>query len=134
MSGKAFLAIFLPRYSTLAGAGEFVTLPFDATRFERVSMHVWRGQMVGTNPGFSVSFEESTDKDGWFSLNPTGADPGQYTEQVYSYDLARRYLRVRIVLGGTGPVATCYAFARLEKRREGVATVEARSPGDAGGV
>jgi hypothetical protein len=90
----------------------------DVTDFEKAILNVWRGAMIGSaSPTFAISFEESTDQDTWTTCtNGTGGDPGANTEAQYSPTLAKRWFRVKIIVGGTNPGVTCWAVGFLEQR------------------
>ena len=52
---------FLPRFTTLVGVASFSTIPIDVTNLSSVQLQVWRGDLAGTAPTFTVYVEESLD-------------------------------------------------------------------------
>ena len=119
MAGELVPLVLIPRYSTLSGAGDFTTVAMDVTQYERAIVNVWRGELVGTSPTFGVTFEESTDQTTWSTCSgsPSGGDPGQDTEQQWQPTLQKRWFRIKVAMGGTGPVGTCWAVGFLEERQ-----------------
>ncbi len=112
--------VFLPRFSTLVGASSFTTQPLDVSRFASAQFQLWRGPLRGTDPTFLCYLEESLDADHWVlgPSTPTGYDPGTddptlTRPKLFSYAFRLRWFRVRVELGGTDPVATCWAEGLL---------------------
>jgi hypothetical protein len=65
-----------------------------------------------------VTLEESTDQQSWSTCTGTTAnyDPGSGTEGQQTATLKKRWFRIKVTLGGTGPVATCWALGFLMMR------------------
>ena len=117
MSGRTVPAIFLPRYTTYAGAGDFTTMPVDVTAFEQLELVFWRGAFVGTNVVYNLYLEVSGDQDEWQVLNPPGGlDPGAKTASSLVQALPMQYLRLRTNITGTGATVTSYAYGNLVMR------------------
>jgi len=118
MAGELVPLVMLPRYTTYAGDSTFTTVAMDVTDYQKAILNVWRGKLVGSGPTFDISFEESTDQDSWtVCTNGSGGDPGTETEAQYTPDLNKRWFRVKITLGGSSPIATCWAIGFLEMRQ-----------------
>ncbi len=112
--------VFLPRFTTLVGATSFLTAPLDVSRFGSIQLQLWRGPLRGTTPTFQAYLEESLDADTWVlgPATPTGYDPavddpGLLRPKLFSYGFRLRWFRIRIVLGGTNPIVTCWAEGLL---------------------
>ncbi len=118
MAGELVPLVLLPRYTTYAGASEFTTIAMDVSEYEKALVNAWRGKLVGSSPTFAMVFEESTDQQAWATCtNGAGGDPGQETEVQYAPEFKKRWFRVKVTLGGTSPVATCWAIGFLELRQ-----------------
>jgi len=119
MAGKRLPVVFASRFTTYAGGGDFPTVALDLADYESAVIHVWRGMLVGSMPSFGVTFEESTDSITWTTCSGTTAeaDPGQQTEVPYMVTLGKRFVRVRVSLGGANTVASCYAYGHLVRRQ-----------------
>ena len=123
MAGELIPLVMLPRYTTYASSGsqDFTTIAMDVTQFESAILNVWRSGLSSTgSPTFKIYFEESTDQTSWSTCAGTGGsgqDPGAATEAQYTATLAKRWFRVRVSLGGTDPVATCWCVGFLEERQ-----------------
>ena len=119
MAGELIPLVLLPRYTTYAGASSFVTIAMDVTDYESAIVNVWRGLLIGTSPTFGITFQESTDQVTWSTCSGTsaGSDPGAETEAQYTATLKKRWFRVKVDLGGTDPIATCWAVGFLEERQ-----------------
>lgn len=116
-SGELVPLVMIPRYSTYCGASVFTTIAMDVTEYQKAILNCWRGKLSGSSPTFAIAFEESTDQVSWTTCtNGTGGDPGEETEVQYTPDLKKRWFRVKVTLGGTNPVATCWAVGFLEMR------------------
>jgi hypothetical protein len=120
MAGEFVPLVLLPRYSTYAGASTFTTIGMEVSEYSSASVNVWRGKLLGTTPTFGVTFEESIDQLTWSTCTGTsaGVDPGEETEALYTATLKKRWFRIKVVLGGTSPAATCWAIGFLEKREQ----------------
>lgn len=119
MAGVQTPVVMLPRYSTYAGAEDFVTIAMDVTAYVTATLNVWRAALVGTSPTFAIAFEESTDQNNWTACTVSPAstpDPGADTETQYTVTLAKRWFRVKVTLGGTDPVSTCWCVGFFEER------------------
>ena len=116
MNGALVPVVLLPRYSTYFGAGDFTTVPLNVEAYSKGTITLWRGRLLGTTPAFKAYFEDSHDTVTWTPFNPSGEDPGNVSSMIVRFDLARRWLRVRIDLDGTQPAVTCWAVGTLELR------------------
>jgi len=117
MKGQLVPVALLPRYSSFFGAAAYATAPMNVEAYCKGTMTLWRGPLPGTStPTFKAYFEDSHDGVVWTPFNPSGEDPGEDVAMVVRFDLQRRWLRVRVVLGGTDPAVSCFAVGNLELR------------------
>ena len=117
MAGELVPLVLIPRYSTFVGAHSFTTIGMEVSDYSKAIVNVWRGDLTGTSPTFAVQFEESTDQSNWtICTNGTGGDPGADTEAQYTPELNKRWFRIQITLGGTGPAVSAWAIGFLELR------------------
>ena len=107
---RAQPVLFLPKFSTLAGAASFTSVPLDVSALESIQIVAWRGALRGTDPTFQVILEESMDAEVWTAgaVAATGYDPGADTTKQLRYCFELRWFRVRVELGGTDPMVTCW--------------------------
>lgn len=110
--------VFLPRFTTLCGSTSFTTAPLDVSAYGTVQMQVWRAEMRGTSPTFTLYLEESLDCEHWV-VGPSAPQPYVIPStppkdpQFFSYAFRLRWFRLRVVLAGTNPIATCWAEGLL---------------------
>lgn len=120
MAGELTPLVLLPRYTTYAGASTFVTIAMDVTEFQSAITSCWRGKLLGTNtPTVAFTFQESSDQQNWTTCggsNVNGYDPGEETEGQSTATLTKQWFRIKVVLGGTTPAATCWVVGYLERR------------------
>ena len=119
MAGQLVPLVLIPRYTTYSGNQEFTTIGMDVTSYETVIVNFWRTALIGTGTAISVYFEESTDQNAWSVCAGSPAqpvDPTAATETQYSYTLAKRWFRLRVVLPNANNIMTCYAVGFLEER------------------
>lgn len=117
MAGEFVPLVMLPRYTSLVGTGDFTTIGMDVSEYSSAYLNCWRGALTGTSPTFAIVFEESTDQVTWSTCTSGGGgDPGASTEQQYNPTLKKRWFRIKVTLGGTGPAVSCWAIGFLEKR------------------
>jgi hypothetical protein len=119
MPGELVPLVLLPRFSTFAGQSTFVTIAMDVTEYSAGIVNCWRGKLLGSSPVFTLTFEESSDQVTWATCggtNVSGYDPGEETEGQANATLVKRWFRVKVILGGTTPAATCWAVGFLEQR------------------
>ena len=121
MAGELTPLVLLPRYTTYAGASDFVTIAMDVSDYQKAIINLWRGILLGGSPTITFSCEESTDQVFWTpcaGTNVTAFDPGQADEKQATATLAKRWFRLKVALTGSspGPAATCWAVGFLEQR------------------
>lgn len=118
MAGQLAPVVMIPRYSAYTGADTFTTVPIEVSRYDSMLLSVWRSPLIGTSPTFTITFEQSMDQQTWstITVSPANTDPGADAETQYSGSLTKRWFRVKIVLGGTNPVATCYVVGAFVMR------------------
>lgn len=109
--------VFLPRFTTLAGATTFLTAPIDVSQFAGAQFQVWRGDIrLKTGTGtFSVTFEESLDTETWV-VGPSTPQPyvvPAHDVRMFSYSFRLRWFRLKIEVTGADPVVTCWAEGLL---------------------
>lgn len=115
--GELVPLVLVPRFSTYAGATEFVTIAMDVTQYQNAIVNAWRAVLLGTSPTFLMELQESSDQVNWTTCTGgTGFDPGQTTEVQKNAELNKRWFRIKVILTGTGVVATCWAVGFLEQR------------------
>jgi hypothetical protein len=118
MAGELVPLVMIPRFTTLSGAGDFYTVGMDVTEYETATLNVWRGPDVGTTPTFQITCQESTDQTNWTTCAGSGATsnntPG--AEIQIEATLKKRWFRVKVTLGGSSPVLSCWAVGFLEER------------------
>ena len=118
MAGELVPVEMVPRYSTYCGATDFLTIAMDVSRYSAGQLTAWRGPAVGTTPTFGITCQESSDGVTWATCADSTADtdPGANTEVALAPTFSRRFFRIKITLGGTSPVATCWISGFLEQR------------------
>lgn len=117
MAGELVPLVLLPRYSSFVGAHDFTTIGMEVSDYSSAIVNVWRGELGGSTPTFTVTFEESTDQNTWSTCaNATPGDPGADTETQYTPTLNKRWFRVKITLTGTIPTVSAWAIGFLEMR------------------
>jgi hypothetical protein len=118
MAGVLVPLVLIPRYTSYAGAAtDFITIGMDVTDYEKAIVSFWRAPLVGTAPAIVINFEESMDQLNWTTC--TGGpytDPTAGVEGQFNPIITKRWFRVKITLGGTGPVATCWCIGFLQQR------------------
>lgn len=119
MAGELQPLVMLPRYSTFAGEDTYYTIAMDVTEFQAAILNVWRGKNNGTSPTFTASCEESVDQVNWTACaNGSTGSMGQSSEVQVTATITKRWFRLKIVMGGTNPVITCWAVGFLEQRQQ----------------
>ena len=118
MAGELVPLVLIPRYTTYSGDLTFTTIAMDVTDYQSAIVNVWRGKLLGTSPGITISFEESTDQVNWSTCaSGTGGDPGEDTEAQYTPTIAKRWFRAKVVLTGADPIVSSWAVGFLELRQ-----------------
>lgn len=122
MSGKYVPVVLFPRYSTTVGTGVYPSFPIDVTAFERLSVTLWRGMLIGTTPGFGITFQESNDRDAWTACiplaPPSGWDPGPMAELTVQVTLTKAWLRWVLALTGVEAGATMWGQGFFTRREQ----------------
>jgi hypothetical protein len=119
MAGELVPFVLVPRFSSYVGADAFYTIAMDVTEYENAIVNIWRGKLIGTTPTLAFTFQESSDQVTWSTCagtNVNAYDPGVDTEGQAVATLSKRWLRLKVNLGGTDPAATCWAVGFLEQR------------------
>ncbi|MCE9637719.1 MAG: hypothetical protein K8T90_18625 [Planctomycetes bacterium] len=118
--------VFLPRFTTLAGATSFATQPMDVSAYGGVQFQLWRGPFRTKSPSpaakLTAYLEESLDTETWV-LGPSAPGPhviGQAEIKFFSYDFRLRWFRLRIAVEGDEPMVTCWAEGLLRSGGGGV--------------
>jgi len=119
VKGTLVPVVLLPRYTGYLWADTFTTVPLNVEAYARGTITLWRGRMPGTTPTFKAYFEDSHDAVTWTPFNASGEDPGAAAAMIVRFELARRWLRVKVVLTGTGTGVSCWAAGFLEERVDG---------------
>ena len=118
MAGELVPLVMLPRFTTLHGATDFTTIGMEVADYSSAILNVFRGPVGGTSGTFAITCQESTDQQTWPNCSGATAsyDPGESTEGQLTPDLKKRWFRVKVTLGGTGPTVSCWALGFLEMR------------------
>jgi len=116
MKGKLVPVVLMPRYTGLVGPDTYTTAPVNTEAFARVVLTIWRGWMPGTSPTFTIDIQDSHDAETWTSLNTSAITTTDDGLTSVDYDLSRRWLRVKVVLGGTDSAVSCWVVGFLETR------------------
>lgn len=114
--------ILFPRYTTLAGAGDFRTLPINISGYESGDVMIWIGTIVGPTSGGGVTgtFEESTDQVHWTECDGTSPAlvSGQEVQFLPNFTKPWMRLTMSVALGvGNDPVVSSYAVGYLQRRK-----------------
>jgi len=124
MAGKRDRAILMPRYTTLAGDGDYTSIPIDVSAYEGGELVAWRGKLVGPDAGtgsVSVTFQESSDQVTWSICAGTASGTlSENTETQFVPAFKMAWMRVKVTLtAGTGdlPIVSCYVVGYLTRRR-----------------
>jgi hypothetical protein len=118
--------VFVPRYSSFMGEGEYLSAPIDVTAYWDAAVSVWRGKLVGADTAFKFYVQVSTDMVTWtdFPLNgagPTWVDPGEGQITVAAFVCTHQWVRAKVTLeknGADEPAVTCWAAGLITERVE----------------
>jgi hypothetical protein len=130
--------VFLPRFTTLAGATEFTTAPLDVSGQAGTQFQVWRGPIRVSSGGagtFTLYIEESLDAQSW-ALGPSTPQGFLIAENAtvfFAYSFRLRWFRLRVALGGTNPIGTCWAEGILRAGDGGMWGMPSLNPASATG-
>ena len=116
MKGSLVPFVLFPRYTGLLGAATYTSVPVNAESFSRVVLTLWRGWMPGTSPTFTIDIQDSHDAEEWTNLNTSAISTTDDGLTTVALDLSRRWLRAKVVLGGTDPAVSCWVAGFLETR------------------
>jgi len=134
--------VFVPRYTTLVGAGVFTTAPIDVSMQGGVQFQVWRGPFnVSSGAGtLTLYLEESLDCESW-ALGPSTPAPITIIEpvvsgvvQFFSYDFRLKWFRLRFETAGNNPMVAVWAEGILRGGGGGMWGIPAISGAAAGEV
>jgi hypothetical protein len=117
MPGVDASIVFLPRFTALVGAADFATAPLAVSEQGGAQFQVWRGPIrTASGPGtFTLYLEESLDAQTW-ALGPSAAQAITVAENsplFLSYSFRLRWFRLRVTLGGSSPMVSCWAEGLL---------------------
>lgn len=107
--------VLLPRFTCLAGATTFTTVPLDVSQFGAIQFQVWQGGICdqqGVNPKFQVSLEESIDAQHWAlgAGSPTPYVVAADEIRFFSHSFRLRWFRLKVELPeSSAPIVTCWA-------------------------
>ena len=111
--------VLLPRFTTLAGATSFSTLPMDVSAYGGAQFQVWRGpfRVKSDTPAksFKIYLEESLDTQTWVlgPDTPAAITIAEGEVKLFSYDFRLRWFRLRVEIAGDAPIVTCWAEGLL---------------------
>ena len=111
--------ILLPRFTTLAGEGNFTTQAMNVAAYESAEISVWMGRIVGDG-SVAAEIEESTDRVVW-SLCAGTSSVGMIplTEELLTPDFSKAWMRLKMLLSAgidASPIATVWAAGFANKR------------------
>ena len=121
MNGELVQLVLFPRHTTLAGnVSPFTTVAMDVTPYSLGYVTVWRGKKVGSVPATPprLWFEESTDQQAWSLVygSPSGGDPGENTQHLYTLTFSKRWFRLRVELAESDDILSLWASGNLVRR------------------
>ena len=123
MAGMQTPVVMIPRYSCYSGAETYTTIPIDVTAYSAITLSTWRSAFIGSaSPAVAFTLQESTDQSSetsWTTVSGTNCssyDPGLHVEGQQTGTLTKRWFRLKIVLSGTDPAATCWSIGFLVQR------------------
>ena len=121
MAGMRDRLILFPRYTTLAGGGNFTTLPINVSAYEGGEVRIWMGSPVH-NGTFEAVIQESTDQDSWTTCAGNSSQSlAANVEKLFDPTFSKAWMRLKIASNPAGspePVFTVYAVGYVEKRRK----------------
>ncbi len=123
--------VFLPRFTTLVGAGTFQTAPLDVSRFEGVQFEAWRGPIRGGSGTVTLYLEESLDAATWVlgPSTPAGYVLASEESKFFSYAFRLRWFRLRVVVTNANSIVTCWAEGLLRGGGGGLWSLPAQAGG-----
>jgi hypothetical protein len=131
MPGVRDRIILFPRYTTLAGPGDFTTQPINVAAYSGGDITLWLGGVV-TSGGGSISgdftIEESTDQAVWWACAGGTATLSAGNSTTLSPTFTRAWLRIKFTMAPAGDalaVSTVYATGFIERRRAPPASAQA---------
>ena len=98
---------FLPR-QTLVGAVTYYSNAFETGDYNKLVVIFKSYGTIGTSPTVTVTMQTSSDMRNWVDISGSLT-----TDTVETKSDLGRYLRVKVVLGGTGPGATISVLGKL---------------------
>ena len=106
MAGETI--IFFPKYSSLV-AGTYYSDPFDVTGYKELTAEALLIGSVGTSPQVTAILQESSDLTTWTDIG--SASTLSSTMSVLTKTDPARYVRMKVVVSGTGAVGTLWSKA-----------------------
>ena len=102
-AGEKVPVVFLPRFTTLAGANTFITTPMDFLGFEKAELTFWRAAYVPGNgvtaSAISATFESSADLETWKTVATVTVPPGSGDASQVTVTPTQRYVRLSVIQG-----------------------------------
>jgi hypothetical protein len=116
-SGRYVPLVVFPRFTSLVGTQVNSSLPVPVSAYEGANIVVWRGVLIGTAPTFQAFFAESNDQQFWTQVDGgAAADPGAGLELTFNLRFTKAWMKMEVLMGGTGPGCTCWAQGYLQLR------------------
>lgn len=113
MQATSERVVLIPRYSSYAGAGTFLTPPMNVRDFESANfIYTLSGALGVIGPTVTVEVEESPDLSLWY---PIGA--ALFSGDVESRSFQFEWMRLKITLSGADPAFTCWCVGDFIRRR-----------------
>ena len=126
MIGELAPLVLAARFTSYLGPGIHSTAPLDVSAYDRAAFEFWRGSLAGTGADFKAFFEQA-DEPGpdpattmgdpvspWSNVITPITTPA--TNSLVTFNLTKRYLRLRIGLTGDEAAITLWAVGSLRKR------------------
>ena len=106
MSGENI--VFFPKFTTLAGAGTFISDPYDIAAYKSIVIETLLVAANGSPTTVEVVVEKGSDLEKWTTADTDALTAG--TSNFSTLPDMVRYVRVKIVVtGGTNPSVTVWS-------------------------
>jgi hypothetical protein len=118
MAGMNVPVVLIPRYTTFLGPQGFPGEAIPVSPYERVSVTYWQGPYIGVGTAVVLVFQQSNDGVTWSDCpggpwTPPAMPPG---ELPFTAGLSMAWMRLTVLLTGTGSGFTCWVRGFFEKR------------------
>ena len=104
--------LLLPRYTSFAGAGTFLTAPMNVRAYGQAIVTFYETAALGTSwPAVAVYIDDSPDLEIW---NEPDAGLGINTPTTVEFRM--EWIRMRVVVGSGDPGVTCWCVGDFVRR------------------